>query len=40
MTIKLKPNIRRKARKLGRKRARKVEMVSKGILKVRPVRTI
>ena len=40
MTIKLKPKLKRKIKRLGRKRARKVESVSKVILNVKPVGTI
>lgn len=37
MALKLRPKIKRKVRALGRKRARAVEKVSKGILKVNPL---
>jgi len=40
MTIKLKPKLKRKIKKLGRKRLKKIDKVSKGIVNVRPVRTI
>ena len=40
MVLRLKPKLKRKIKKLGRKRLKKVQRASKGILKVRPVRTI